>query len=375
MIEKAKHILVVFPAQKGGDAIGAASAMALLLKQMGKRVDIVSHGFIVPKSFAFLETAQTIRPELGYLKKTILSVDVKQTGIREVSYDVKDDMLRIFLLPKEGQIKKESVVIAESDFSYDCIVTIGAEDLHQLGSVFAHHTDFFYGTPIINLDTSPGNEHFGQINIVDTTASCVSELLTDQILGLGEQYMVKEIATALLAGIIAETRSFKTAQMKPRTLTTASTLIRYGANREDIVERLYRTRTIASLKLWGTALTHLKNDPSIGLVWTTITRDDFVRSHANESDLYDIVEELIGNAPEAKMILLLHEHPTDGAEAPVHAVLSVHALNMNALELLAPFRPTGDKRRAHILTKNKTLGEMETEVTGEIRKRCAPLQI
>lgn len=363
--------MVVFPRKKNGDMIASASALTLLLSKMQKRVDVVSHDFELPKEFSFLANTKQFRSELGELKKTILSLNVRQTGIKELSYDVKDETLRIFLVPKSGRIKKEDVRIAESDFAYDCIVTLGAEDLASLGPVFVDHADFFYATPIMNLDTSPANEHFGQVNIVDTTASSVSEILTDQILGWGEEYMTKDIATGLLTGIIAKTRSFKAAEMKPKTLTTASVLIRHGANREEIVDRLYRTRSIAALKLWGTALTHLKSEHDIGLVSTSLTRDDFVRTNASESDLYDIIDELIGNAPEAKMILLMHEHPKEGTGAPIHALLSVTESGKNALELLAPFHPTGDKRRAQATITKKSLGETETAVIEEIRKRVA----
>ena len=120
-----------------------------------------------------------------------------------------------------------------------------------------------------------------------------------------------DIATALLAGMITKTNSFKTENTKPNTLTIASRLMHLGANRDHIVQNLYRTRAISTLKLWGQALSHLQYDKSIGLVWTTITRDDFTRAGAQEHELYEIIDELIASSPEAKIIALLHEHQAD----------------------------------------------------------------
>ena len=306
LIDSHRHILIVLPKTGGGDAIGSSIALALWLEKLQKQVEIASDEFVLPRNYRFLKRANTIVPQLSQAQKFILSVDVREHGLESLTYDVKDEILRIFVTPKTGVLTRDLVRTSQSDFVYDLIITVGTTDLKSLGKIYSKNTELFFKTPVINLDHHAQNEHFGQINAVTITATTVSEVVFALLQTLDAALIDKDIATALLTGIIAQTRSFKNDATKPEAMMCASTLIGLGANRDAIVQALFRTRTIATLKLWGYALRHLQSDPAIGLVWTTITRDDFSRSGAQEPDLSDIIDELISNSPEAKIILLLH---------------------------------------------------------------------
>ena len=65
------------------------------------------------------------------------------------------------------------------------------------------------------------------------------------------------MATALLAGMIAATNSFQSPQVTPQTLELASQLIVRGADRQKVIESLYRTKDIDTLKNWGKVLSRL----------------------------------------------------------------------------------------------------------------------
>jgi hypothetical protein len=78
-----------------------------------------------------------------------------------------------------------------------------------------------------------------------------------------------------------------------------------GADRAKIIKHLFGTKSISSLKIWGEALTHMESSPNLGFVWTTITREDFARAGATEDELKELIDELVNNSPEAKLILLL----------------------------------------------------------------------
>jgi phosphoesterase RecJ-like protein len=364
-IEDAEHILITFRGDGGGDAIGSAVALFLFLEQLGKRVDMVVDGFSLPRQLKFLKKAKKIKPAFSHLQKFILTLDVKNTGVKELSYDIKNEKLRISITPKEGFLTRDNVRTAQSDFKYDLVITIDTRDLKSLGDMYINNTELFYRVPIVNIDSHAGNEHFGQMNLVDLTTASTAEVVFGLIQKLGQEYINEDIATALLTGMIARTHSFKTDDIKPSTLALASRLIGLGAKRDYIVQNLYRTRTINSLKLWGQALSHLENDPKMGLVSTTITREDFTRSGATEGDLYEIVDELIGNSPEAKMILIIHEHADDTS---IHAILTTQK-ERDALELLRPFSPSGSPNRASCIIRGKTLKQAEEEIIGHIKKQ------
>jgi phosphoesterase RecJ-like protein len=367
LIENKKHILVTFRKNASGDAIGSAIALALMIERMGRTVDIVSADFVLPKAYAFLPLASRIGNNFSHLQKFIITLDVRESGVEELSYDLKDEKLRIFITPKHGILTRDQVRTAQTDFKYDLIVTLDTEDLSSLGSLYDNNTDLFYKTPIVNIDHNSANEHYGHVNIIDMTATSTAEVLFDTMKQMNEELIDTHMATALLAGMIAKTHSFKTDNVTPRTLATASTLVTLGANREEIVHHLYRTRSIATLKLWGFALSHMQVDHSTGLVWSTITRDDFVRSGATEDDLSDIVSELISSAPEAKVIILLHEHETDHAKSGLIHGLIHTTKGYQARDLASAYDAKGNNAQASFTITGKTLTEAEMLVTEHVR--------
>ena len=367
ILEDKKHVLITFQKNGKGDAIASSLALALFLEKLGKRVDIVCDEFTLPKIFKFLKKSDKIKSAFSHLQKFIITVDTEKTGIEELSYDRKDKKLSIFITPKNGFLSKDNIKTAQSEFKYDLIFTLDTEDTESLGYLYGNNTELFYKIPIINIDQSSANEHFGQINFIDINATSTCEILFNLFKKLGEEYIDENIATALLTGMIAKTHSFKDEHVQPYTLAIAGKLISMGAERDNIIKNLYRTRSISTLKLWGSALEHLKTDNNAGLVWTTLTRDNFIRSKANKDDLYDIIDELISNSPEAKITLLLHEHTILGSSHSVQGIIKTDKI-YNAKALLKPFFPEGNATEATFVVTGKSLKEVEEGVVGNIRK-------
>lgn len=368
LVTDAKHVLITFRKDATGDTIASATGLLLFLQKLDKTVDVVCDGFTLPKQYSFLKQSDAISDTFSHLQKFIITLDVEETGVEELSYDLKNQKLRIFVTPKKGFLTRKHVRTAQTDFKYDLIVTLGTQDLDALGEHFTQHGELFFKTPIINVDHDPSNERYGQINHVDLTASSTAEVLFDLMRKLGNEFVDEHIATALLTGMIAQTRSFKADSVKPHSLTTASTLMNMGANREQIVCSLYQTRTIPTLKLWGYALTHLQQNKEKGLVWSTITRDDVVRSGSQESDLQDVVHELIITSPEAKVILLLHEHVDNGNDQMIHGMVHTDKI-YDAKQLVHPFKPEGTAQDVSFTIRGKTLKEAESLVTEHIQRQ------
>src|SRR3989344_1261007 len=365
LIKNKKHILITFRQDGTGDAIASAVALLLFLKKLGKTTDVICHNFRLPEQFRFLPESDKILAAPSHLQKFILTVDVKEAGVQELSYDLQAEKLRIFITPKQGVLTSAAVHTARTAFKYDLIFVLDTEDLNSLGEFYNQNTELFYKTPIINLDHRPGNEHFGQVNLLDLAVVSTAEVVFDLLRQLGEEYIDASVATALLTGLIARTRSFKSDNIKPHTLATAAKLMILGADREKIVTHLFRTRSVAALKLWGQALTHLQHDSKIGLIWSTITRDDFVRCGATEADLKDIIDELISNSPAAKLTLLLHEH----IETPqtIHGLFRAHTATADAKLLLQPFTAEGNKQEASFKVFGKGLKTVEDEVVKHLQ--------
>jgi len=324
---------------------------------------------LLPRTFKFLKDAETIGAKFSHLRQFIITIDVKESGVKELSYDVKDGKLRIFVTPKHGTYNRESTSLGQSNFKYDLIFVLDSADLHSLGNIYKNNTEFFYKTPVINIDHHAENEQFGQVNLMEVTRTTTAEILLDLFEKIGSEHIDATIATALLTGIIAHTRSFKTDAVKPQTLNAASKLISLGADRDFIVHNLFRTRSIAALKLWGAALTHLQNEADIGLVSTIVTKEDLERSGAEKQDIEEIVDELISNSPEAKLTLLLYEDTVDSHYA-IQGIL-VTDKGYNAHQILSSYKPVGGVNYVAFTIQDTPLQKAQEDIRKMIRENSS----
>lgn len=365
LFRNAKHVLVVF-AHTDGDSLASANALADFLHGYNVRVDMVSPGYTPQHRYQFLSRSKDISPTLPHLHKFIISLDVADAGIEELSYDVKDKKLNIFITPKSGSLHKEHIQTAQTEFRYDLIVTVNTPDLDSLAELYEGNRDLFDKIPIVNIDHRSENEHYGQLNIVNVKACATSEMLFALFEEIAADRIDEPIATALLTGMIVNTNSFKSEHVNPQTLRRASTLVALGGRRQFVVEQLYQTKSLAMLRLWGEALSHLAYEKELGLVSSIITRDDFVRTGASEHDLQNIIDELIMNSPEERMTLLVHEHPTAGT---IHALFHAERPT-NAMQLMKPFGAVGNDRQVSMVFEGKNLKEVQELITDHIRKEA-----
>jgi phosphoesterase RecJ-like protein len=341
-ITRAKRILVVTKEHAPNEASASASACALFLQAMGKQVDTVVPGADRSAVPAFLPNASGLRSSIGAMRAFNIALDVKEVPLGELMYDVKDGVLNITVVPKHGEWTPKHLSFKHGEDRYDLVIALDAPDMQSLGELSRTHADFLYRTTVINIDCDAANEHWGQINIVDLNAVSTTEVLFGLFDTWNRHLVNADIATALLAGMIAKTKSFRTPNVTPKTLTTASQLVAAGARREEIVHGLWRTRTVPILKLWGRALSRLEQDRDRGIVWTSLSRQDFLETGAGSDSLDDVTGELIAYAPDAKVVVFVYETETaDGVMVSIHATGS-----FSAAELSRPFGGTGTRERA-----------------------------
>ncbi|EKD43383.1 MAG: hypothetical protein ACD_72C00300G0002 [uncultured bacterium] len=167
--------------------------------------------------------------------------------------------------------------------------------------------------------------------------------------------------------MIAATHSFKTTTVTPLTLQLASELINHGADRERIIQNLYRTRSLSTLKLWGIALSKLKIDAAKHFAWSSITKEDFSVSGSSKNDLKDIVSELISNSPEIDLTMLLFENESADGKKGVEIVLHSKK-GHNTQMLLKKYNSTGTKNESTAIITETNIVDAEKNIVEEIKK-------
>ncbi len=359
-IDKAKRILITFGKEWKGDAVASALALKNWLASQNKEADIVAEKPSSPLPYSFLPGYALISHELDNIRRFIISLDITNTTVDQVEYRLEDKTLEFIVSPKNGFFTPEDISSRSSGFRYDLIFVLGAADLESLGVIYDNDTQFFFETTIINIDHQAANENFGQINLVNLNAVAVAEILYDFIILAEKPKLDADAATCLLAGLITETKSFKTQSVTPHALAIASELVTLDARREEIINALYRSRQLNVLKLWGCVLTSLKESLNGKLVWSEISTADFLATKTESMHLFDVIDELIISMPQAQIIVLVYEEK-GRAKAIIHSVR-----NLNALELTSVFKSKGSRNLSTI--------DFETSLSEASKKLISTLE-
>ncbi|MBU0731821.1 hypothetical protein KKC88_02995 [Patescibacteria group bacterium] len=355
IVKQKDNILICLPKKPTTDAIASGLALFSVLEKMGKRVKTVASDFALPHDHSFLPKSKEIFADLSALRKFIITVDTSETQPDNLEYDIKDNKLSIYITPKNGFYEPRDVSTSAGDFAFDLIFTIDTPDLESLGSIYDNNAEFFYHTPIVNIDHNPANEHFGQINQINVTATSVSEVIFELLQDWGDDYLDEYIATNLLTGIISKTKSFKTSSVTPRSLAIASHLISQGARRDEIVKNLFQNKKLSTLKLWGKALANLKASPEKKIVWSVLHQEDFKETETEEAVLDKVIDELIINTPDAEDVFIVYEN----REGKIEAVVATSHY-IDAFRLFSEFNPTGNHDFTYLKFPGKDLASAET---------------
>jgi len=211
-------------------------------------------------------------------------------------------------LPGSGEIVSEPPLQP-----WDAIVAVDSSDERRLGNCY--RPGEYGGAPVLVLDHHVTNLNFGTQNYVDAAAAATAQVMVD----LADALRVPigpEAATCLLAGLVTDTLSFRTSNVTPEVLDVAARLMEAGANLYDITERAFNQKPLNVMRLWGLALTGLRQERHV--VWTLITRE--MRAQASAPDTGDggLASFLI-SAPEAKAAAVLSETPDGQVEIGLRA--------------------------------------------------------
>jgi phosphoesterase RecJ-like protein len=236
-IRDGREFILTLHENPDGDSVGSSLAMALALRSLGKRA-VVATPDPLPKAFSFLTGADEVVPwEMV-------------TG------------------------------------GFDVALIIDCGDLNRFGSVGRAAVT---ATPvIINIDHHQTNSGFGHVNYVDPGAAAACEQVLG-ILGRLGYRPGKDVATCLLTGLMTDTGCFRYSNTGPSTLRSASRMVAAGGSPALVAERVYDTRSLASLRLLTLALGTLSLSRSGRVAWMVIRRDDYLSSGASDSEAEGIV--------------------------------------------------------------------------------------
>jgi len=231
VLQKGERFLVCSHTRFDGDAVGSALALGMLLRQMGKRADLVS-ATRIPDLYRRLPGADSIR-----------------TALR-----VHDRYDAAILLECDGLVRT---------------------GLHGLDRQF-----------LINIDHHISGRPFAQVNWIDHQAVSTGEMISRLARAAGA-VLTPEMATCLYTTVLTDTGGFCYGTVQESTFALAGDLVRPGADPVAIAQQMYFSVPASKLLLLGTALQRLTREGR--LAWLLVTQQDMVRTGAAEEDCEGIV--------------------------------------------------------------------------------------
>lgn len=366
LIKQAQKVLILTHTLVDGDALGSLVALKMALEKMGKQV-IAAIPETKPTSLTFLPQADQVKEGLEVNRDFIISVDCKSVQVAKIIYKqlVEEKKVNIIVTPESGMVTPELISFSYSSLQFDLIIVLDTPELERLAKIYDENAPLFYEAPIINIDHHATNTNFGKVNWVEITATSTSEILVALLESLGREkpLLDADIATALLTGIITDTNSFQNTNTTPKSLTVAAQLVAAGANQQEIIKEIYKTKSLSTLRLWGKVLNNIETDFTHRFIYSSIFKNDLMDCGADESEIAGAVDELLKTIPNVDFVFVLSER-TRG----VHGSFRATEKSVNLLDLVGLFGGGGHEAAAAFQLKDQfELEKVEAEILEKIR--------
>ncbi len=369
LLRARSNILVIVGNGNSLDSAVSGLALREFLIKNNKQATVLSDKPI-PAKLKFLPESGEVKDGSTLSKNLVIDISTLNTQISELRYQKFEDKLSVFLTPTQGEFSESDVKVRSAVYPFDLVVTIGVGNLEGLGSFYARHAQMFFEVPVVNIDIQAGNENYGRVNLIDLTAAANAEVVLDLLNEYDSNFLDGKTATLLLTGFIAATNSFQSAKTSPQIFLKASRLIGLGANQQEIVTQLYRSKSLGFLRLWGRVLARLKTESQLQLVYSLASTMDVEKSEAQGPDLDEIVFEMVQQLSFAKTFIFLAEASTDAITVYVKSFMP-----FDLGQVFVDFSPTAIGEQAFKFTvHNKGLADAEAEVIRKITTELGKIQ-
>jgi len=231
LLEAQRSVTILSHINPDPDAIGTALGIYLWLKEQGVRVEVVNKTVDIPRNLDFLPAFAKIKHRIEFEDALIIACD--SGSIDRLGFDVT-------------------------------------------------------GRTIVNIDHHPTNTLFGTLNIVDSEAVASSEIayyLLSQLSPISAQS-----ATAFYAALVSDTRNFTTSNMRRSVFDLAAALVDRGVEISHVTTQMLHRRSLASLRILGSAIDSLELVRDARVAIMTVPRDERLKWGAKGSDLDGIVD-------------------------------------------------------------------------------------
>lgn len=229
-IEKYSNIAIAVAANPLMDEMAAALGLYLSLSTLGKNVTVASPTNPLVEVSNLVGIDRVLLALGGGTGDLIVSFPYREGEIEKVSYTRDDNFLNIVV--KAGELglnfDEQDVKYTRGGVSPELLFVIGAERVTDLGNLY--DVNNLKDTVVINIDNKPQNQGYGDIVMVSTKLSSISEAVANLIVSLNYRLDV-DIAQNLMTGISSATNNFQNPNTSSLAFEMVGILMRSGAVR------------------------------------------------------------------------------------------------------------------------------------------------
>lgn len=226
LLSPVKEVVIFIRPNPDLDALVAGVALAEALKGIGRRANVVSPTKISGElgELPISETVLDFIPD----KQLEATITYKTGSLSNISFQKDSDSLKLKLLPESGgqPIDPAKVNYKQHQLKPEAAFTIEIENLAHLQDFYQKNEQFIKRIPIINVDYHKTNAKYGRINLIDTKANSVSEMITLMLYDLRVR-LSPEVAKMLYQGIGFKTNNFSPDYFSANSLEATSICLRY----------------------------------------------------------------------------------------------------------------------------------------------------
>lgn len=327
----AERLLFVLPPSVDTDMFAAACALGHALQYTGKAITI-----LCPRAMSdhaqFLIGTLNIQQSFEEIKMYTCTIP-SELPVAQVTHELFPQgggTVTLHFAQSPSPSTPLELAFVSQVPAFDRIIAFGAQDLADIAPLFGEAHALLAQTPLAVLGWQPATEPFGRWTIVYEQASTLSEVVTLLLQDISPESLRDHVATCALTGIIAKTKYFRSSLVTPHILSVSADLVAAGAERLKIIEALYRTRSVDTLRLWGSACARLQ-EISPGILASELTEDDFARTHTTPDAVQDIAQEVLQSNDKTQEVLFFYRdagtlHARVVAKRPLDARAFIGAL-------------------------------------------------
>jgi len=255
-IAQAQTIVITSHAKPDGDAVGSCLALKRILEPSGKRVRLAGLAPLPSRYASFAEEGEI-----------------------ETAVDVL----------KQGQT--------------DLLIALDAASIDRIPEEFRNIRE---SIRILNVDHHADNTLFGDINLIDHSASSTGEIVY-RLAKAGNYALNRNIAIPLWVAIVTDTGRFTHENTTPRALHVAAELLTFGLPTEEIDRRIYRSLTPAELVLQKRVMKSLEFHANGQIAFAVLTRSDFAEAGCGPEENNELIE-IPRSVAGVNIAVLFYEH-------------------------------------------------------------------